>query len=288
MLNRKRAGLSGVGAESMSEHNGKEQIREHYDVMSPYYQELWGEHIHHGYWIRGDESKEEAQVQLIERLAQAAGIRRGCKILDVGCGLGGSSIYLAKGFQADVTGITISPVQVEMAKRAAVEQNVDARFLLMDAEALDFEWCFDVVWSVEAISHLQDVAGFFASAARFLRAGGIMAITDWFRDANPRGAEDQKFIAPIEESMMVKLCTMMEYREWMGASGLRVVHSEVLNQQCARTWDLCLDIIKDKKLWELAARHGPEFLTFLKGFRAMRAAFASGTFVYGMLVAQKL
>ena len=68
--------------------NDKEKVRDHYDRMSPYYHSLWGEHIHHGYWIRGDESKETAQVQLIEHLAQAAGIQSGDRILDVGCGFG--------------------------------------------------------------------------------------------------------------------------------------------------------------------------------------------------------
>ncbi|MFY9939565.1 MAG: hypothetical protein WAK33_21965, partial [Silvibacterium sp.] len=49
--------------------NDKRKIVEHYDFVSPYYQSLWGEHIHHGYWIRGDESKELAQLQLMEHLA---------------------------------------------------------------------------------------------------------------------------------------------------------------------------------------------------------------------------
>src|SRR5215470_15318698 len=101
--------------------NDKEKVREHYDRMSPYYHSLWGEHIHHGYWIRGDESKETAQVQLIEHLAEAAGIPRGAKILDVGCGFGASSIYLARQYAAEATGVTISQVQLEMANKAATE-----------------------------------------------------------------------------------------------------------------------------------------------------------------------
>src|SRR5881227_2568045 len=64
--------------------NDKDKVRDHYDRMSPYYHSLWGEHIHHGYWIRGDESKETAQLQLIEHLAQVAGIQPGSRILDVG------------------------------------------------------------------------------------------------------------------------------------------------------------------------------------------------------------
>ncbi len=63
--------------------NGKEKIRKHYDLVSHYYQTLWGEPVHHGYWIRGDETKKRAQIHLIEHLAQVAGIRPGCRILDM-------------------------------------------------------------------------------------------------------------------------------------------------------------------------------------------------------------
>src|ERR1700739_1737278 len=154
-------------------HNDKQKIVEHYDFVSTYYQSLWGNHIHHGYWIRGDESKELAQTQLMEHLAELANIQVGCTLLDRGCGLGGSSIYLAQRYKAHATGITISPVQVEMATKAAAGAKSDARFLLMDAEALDFPQPFDLLWSVESISHYHDRRSFFANAARFLKPGGI-------------------------------------------------------------------------------------------------------------------
>src|ERR1700680_5341447 len=99
--------------------NDKNRIIEHYDVVSPYYRSLWGEHLHHGYWIRGDESKEKAQLQLIEHLAQLANVKPGSDILDIGCGFGASRLYLAKDYHASATGIPISPVQVQMATQSA-------------------------------------------------------------------------------------------------------------------------------------------------------------------------
>src|SRR5690349_20008757 len=85
-------------------HNDKRKIVEHCDLVSPYYQSLWGDNIHHGYWIRGDESKEVAQVQLTDHLAQLAGIQAGSSILDIGCGFGGSSIHLAQKYKVSATG----------------------------------------------------------------------------------------------------------------------------------------------------------------------------------------
>jgi tocopherol O-methyltransferase len=267
--------------------NDKEKVREHYDRMSPYYRSLWGEHIHHGYWIRGDESKETAQVQLIEHLAQVAGIPPGAKILDVGCGFGASSIYLARKYGAYATGITISQVQVEMANHAATEAGVNAKFLLMDAEAMTFEDSFDVVWSVESISHYLDIPKFFAAAAGLLRPGGTLAITDWFKKKGLTPREHKKFLDGLEHGMMVDLQTMEDYASHMTAANLEVRSSEVLNKCCAKTWDFCLDIIKDKALWAAALQNGADFVRFLRAFKDMRAGFASGNFVYGLMVAKK-
>ncbi len=269
----------------MARANDKNKIIEHYDVVSPYYRSLWGEHLHHGYWIRGDESKETAQLQLIEHLAQCAGLNVNSDILDIGCGYGGSSFYLARHFQARVTGITISPVQVEMAIRAAAAERLDARFLLMDAEAMNFQKQFDVLWSVESISHYQDRQKFFASAAKLLKPGGCFALIDWFKKENLTREQTRKFIAPIEKGMFVELQTMGEYEKYLTANGLQIACREILNENCSRTWDLSLDIIKDKSFWALAAKFGAHFVTYLQAFSAMRAGFASGNFVYGLFVA---
>jgi tocopherol O-methyltransferase len=268
-------------------HNDKRKIVEHYDFVSPYYRSLWGEHLHHGYWIRGDESKEAAQLQLTKHLAELANIRTGSTVLDIGCGFGGSSIYLAREYNARATGITISPVQVEMARNAATAAQLDVRFLLMDAEALDFDQQFDLLWSVESISHYHDHRCFFAKAARFLKPGGVFALTDWFKKAGLSAAQERKFIEPIERGMFVDLETMDDYESHLIAGGLQIVNRQDLTRQCAKSWDLALNMIRDKPFWALAARMGKDFVTNLKAFQAMRAAYASGNFVYGLFTARK-
>jgi len=271
---------------TMPRSNEKHRIIEHYDLISPYYRSLWGEHLHHGYWIRGDESKEKAQLQLIEHLAQRTSVKPGSDILDIGCGFGATSLYLAKHFNAAVTGITISSVQLEMAIQAAATQHLDVKFFLMDAEAMNFQKQFDVLWSVESISHYQDLQGFFASAAKLLKPGGSFAITDWFKKENLTRAETRKFIEPIDKGMMVELKVMNDYEHFLTSNGLQIMHREILNKNCAKTWDLSLDIISDKAFWALAVKLGTRFVSYLKAFQVMRAGFASGNFAYGLLVAR--
>jgi len=276
----------------MRRPNEKQRILDHYNRVSPYYRSLWGEHLHHGYWIRGDESKEAAQLQLVEHLAQAANIQPHLKILDVGCGFGASSIHFARKYRAQAIGINISPLQVEIAKQAAAQAGVHATFLCMDAESLDTQTNafepFDVLWSIESISHYQDIPRFFASAAKLLRPGGTLALTDWFKRKSLSPREHKKFLYPIEDGMLVELHTMHDYENYLSAAGMRLTRSEILNQHTAKTWDFCLDIIKDESLWKLAASNGPAFLRFLRAFQAVRRGFSSGHFVYGLLVAQRL
>ncbi len=213
-------------------------------------------------------------------------MKPGSDVLDVGCGIGASSLHLARTYHAKATGITISPVQLEMANQAAaIERRLPVKFFLMDAEAMDFENQFDLLWCVESISHLERREEFFASAARLLKPGGTFAIIDWFKKPNLTPTDIRKYIAPIEKGMLAKLQTMVEYESFLAANNLKIAHRQVMNKNCAKTWDLCIDILRDKELWKIAMKHGPAFVSHLRAFQAMRRGFASGAFVYGLLVA---
>jgi tocopherol O-methyltransferase len=174
----------------------KEQIIHHYDELSPYYRDVWGVHIHHGYWKAGTESKEEAQEQLIRELISRAKIENNTRILDVGCGMGGTGVYLSKNLGANVTGIAISSTQVEIGNNLAKQCSADVRLMLMDAEALEMEGRFDVVWSVEAISHLNDKTSCFRAIAQLLEPGGKLVVADWFKSQVATAAQEREFARP--------------------------------------------------------------------------------------------
>ena len=106
-----------------------QQIQQFYDASSALWEQVWGEHMHHGYYgVDGQQKKErrQAQIDLIEELLQWAEVQHAERILDVGCGIGGSSLYLAQKFQATATGITLSPVQAARAKERAQEAGIES------------------------------------------------------------------------------------------------------------------------------------------------------------------
>ena len=144
---------------------------------------LWGEHIHLGFYPQNkDIDFRKAKVQLVHELVSWSGLDklpRGARILDVGCGVGGSSRILSNDYGFNVTGITISPEQVKRAKELTPYE-CKCNFKVMDALDLKFEdGEFDGVWSVEAGAHMNNKTKFADEMLRTLRPGGYLALADW-------------------------------------------------------------------------------------------------------------
>jgi SAM-dependent methyltransferase len=158
----------------------------------------------------------------------------------------------------------------------------------MDAENLTLDGPFDVVWSVEAISHLSRKADCFRSMARLLKAGGKLIIADWFQSHTATLKQEREFLNPIERAMLVpKLDSPSVYMKHATGADLNVIEFEDLSTRVQKTWDLAIDLIKKPALWKLAAARGKDFSAFLHGFRAMKAGYKSKALVYGVLIGQK-
>jgi MPBQ/MSBQ methyltransferase len=144
----------------------------------------WGEHIHLGHYGSPTRRKDflVAKVDFVYEMVRWGGLDRlpsGTTLLDVGCGIGGSSRILAQDYNFAVTGVTISPNQVYRAQQLT-PPGVSARFQVDDAMALSFpDASFDVVWSVEAGPHMPDKAVFARELLRVLKPGGILVVADW-------------------------------------------------------------------------------------------------------------
>jgi len=144
----------------------------------------WGEHIHLGYY--GSPPRRQdflvAKADFVHEMVKWGGLDKfpaGTTVLDVGCGIGGSSRILAKDYGFEVTGITISPQQVQRAQELTPPE-VPAQFKVDDATALSYpDASFDVVWSIEAGPHMPDKAVFAQELLRVLKPGGLLLVADW-------------------------------------------------------------------------------------------------------------
>src|SRR5450432_3780445 len=146
-----------------------EDIARHYDSLDYFYRDIWGEHIHHGLWLRGTESPIQAAAQMSRHALERLELTQGARLADVGCGYGGTSRLAAETYGANVVGFTISSAQKKYADVCSVSHgSVDIR--LQDWAVADIAaGSFDALLSLESIEHMPDRMAFARNARRALR-----------------------------------------------------------------------------------------------------------------------
>jgi tocopherol O-methyltransferase len=268
----------------------KSVIRNHYDITTPFYRLFWGPHIHHGYW-EGNETSARAQVQLTERLATAAAVPVGASVVDVGCGMGGSSVWLAQHRQCQVTGITLSPVQRFYAAMGARMRRVRPAptFIRTDAESFTLPpSSLDIVWSIECTEHLFDKPAFFRKAASWLKPGGRFAICAWLTGESPLTELQTEQARNVCKGMFCpSLGAQSDYVRWFEEAGMTMVDTGLWTRQVEKTWEICLDRVQRSGVRHLAKRLGSNHVLFLDHFQAILDAYRSGAMEYGYFVAEK-
>lgn len=178
-----------------------EEIVNYYDVCEFDYKALWRLDrclaMHYGYWDETTTGVSEALVRENEILAQRAEIKPEHKVLDAGCGVGGSAIWLAKNIGCDVTGITLSPSQVESCNKNARENDVTEKtsFKVNDFCNTDFDDnAFDIVWAVESVCHAPEKADFIKETYRILKPGGKLIIADFWASQQEYQGDDARIM----------------------------------------------------------------------------------------------
>jgi tocopherol O-methyltransferase len=139
--------------------------------------------IHYGYWDEKVKSFPQSLLRMNEVMIEAAGIQSADYVLDAGCGVGGSSIFIAGNVGAKVTGITLSERQVQQATKHAQKKEMEnlVDFRVMNYCSTSFpDNSFDVVWGCESICYADTKEQFIKEAFRLLKPGGRLVVADGF------------------------------------------------------------------------------------------------------------
>lgn len=266
----------------------KGSIRFHYDLSTPFYRLFWGRHIHHGLWEAG-ESPSVAQQRLTETLASLAKIEPGNFVLDVGCGMGGSTMHLARQ-GCDVTGVTLSPVQRRLCASESWFRGLSkrTRFRCADAETLEFpDNTFDVVWSIECTEHLFDKPAFFRKAAGWIKPGGRIAICAWLAGDRTDAEAVQRVKDVCEGFLCPSLGTSADYRDWFTQSELVMEQELDWTSRVMQTWEICDRRVKRSRIRHLVRFIDRETTLFLDRFQTILEAYRDGSMKYGCFIARK-
>jgi tocopherol O-methyltransferase len=245
-------------------------VGEHYDELDSFYRDVWGDHVHHGLWLSGTESHHEATLQMVRHIAGRAGITRGTRVCDIGCGYGATARMLANDYGAEVTGVTVSGAQAAYAQDhpAPGVTVVHGDWLKNPLDSATF----DAAIAIESCEHMPDRDAFFRQAARVLRPGGRLVVSGWL--AHPKASSMHKrfLLEPAcREGRMANLSTFSEYRELFRDHNFTITHEEDKSRAVKRTWPACAFGFAMRLL-----RH-PRYARFLINRHRRNRAFALAT-----------
>jgi tocopherol O-methyltransferase len=268
-------------------------VAAHYDELDDLYRRFWGTSLHHGYWITGKESAEEAAANLSRLVANQATMKSGDQVCDLGCGYGAAAILWQREFGAAVTGITISEKQF-LHGRSTAAGNSNVQLLYGDAlESGLPSQTFDVVTAIESSEHIPDKARFFAEAHRLLRLGGRCVVAAWLTRDNPTRWEVEYLLDPIcREGRLPSMGSAQEYRDMLGAAGFRDIQVSDLSVQVKKTWSVCAGRIVSRFLGDPSFRRilfDPRFANRIFALTVFRIwlAYHIGSMRFGLFTAQK-
>lgn len=245
-----------------------EAVAAHYDELDRFYREIWGDHVHHGYWETGRETPQEAADALVDLLASRLRLEDGFHACDIGCGYGATAQSLAERYGVRVTGVTVSPVQAERARSRAVSRGaLDIR--RQDWLANGFSpGSFDRAYSVESSEHMPDKQRFFNEAFRTLKPGGLFAVCAWLAADRPAAWQVRHLLEPIcREGRLPGMGTEADYRSFAGLAGFRLHSVEDISGKVSRTWGICIR----RGLGKLLTR--AEYLRFMLNGKATDRVF---------------
>ncbi len=277
----------------------QQRIVQYYRETEHAYRDSWdldkSLSIHYGYWDETVKDFPGSLLRMNEVMAEAAGIRSADQVLDAGCGVGGSSIFLAERYGCRVTGISLSERQVLQAGDNAGKKGLGDRvhFEIMDYASTVFpDSGFDVVWGCESICYAADKQQFIREAFRLLKPGGRLVVADGF--VTEWADNERPVIRQWLDGWQVNyLETPLRFENFMRETGFQQIHYRDISKETMRSsrrlyrfyWLASLYL-----LWKKISFSRPASEMQKKNIRACRYQYRGmkkGWWRYGLFTAQK-
>lgn len=149
--------------------------QQHYDIGNNLYRYMLGKRLIYscGYW-KNASTLDEAQEAKLDLVCRKLGLHPGMRILDIGCGWGGTAKFAAERYKVEVVGITVSEKQVRFGKEICQGLPIDIR--LQDYRSL--KGTFDCILSLGMFEHVgyKNYGNFFRIVNRCLKDNGLFLL----------------------------------------------------------------------------------------------------------------
>ncbi len=275
------------------------RIKDFYDQSTRLWLNTWGEQMHHGYYGADGSAvvdHRQAQLDMIEALLEwGLAPKTVDRFLDAGCGVGGSSRYLALKFEgAEGLGCTLSPVQAEEGRAYNDQAGLASRLEIraQDVYTLDpsVDGTFDFIWSMESAEHMADKEGLFRLFNRLLKPGGRLLMATWCHRSEPPRltTDDRRTLHKICELYhLPPMVSVPELAEAARRAGLDKVRTDDWSRAVYPFWGAVIQSGLDPRNWPGLLRSGMGTIRGAWAMRYMKRGFDTGAIAYGVLSATK-
>ncbi|MEU4999092.1 methyltransferase domain-containing protein [Streptomyces sp. NPDC021622] len=235
-----------------------EVVGELYDQGTELLSALMGGSLHYGYWDGPADtgSMADASRRMTDLMIDKLAVRRGGRVLDVGCGTGGPALRLARSTGAEVVGITISREQVQLANLAAEAERLGGQVKFEHGDAADLRFApesFDAVWLFESLLHMPDPRHVLKQLATILRPGGRLVIANLVQRAPLTEAEEAGLSAYLQMTGIAAIAPLDDYPGLITRSGLVLDELlDVSDHSVRRTLECVLAGLSDAVVPEVA------------------------------------
>ena len=260
---------------------------------------LWGNKknlaMHFGFWDENTRNLSDALINENRYIAEALDIKKSDKVLDAGCGVGGTAIWIAENYRANVTGVTITEKHISLSKKYANERGVSdlTKFELKDFCDTGFpSGSFDKIYGIESICYAVDKYDFLKEAFRLLRKGGKLIVCDGFLSDREFTKGEQKYYDDLCLGWALpSLAFQSEFHDDLNKAGFSNVRFLEANQKIHKSSE---EMYKSSRLIHpVVTLMGKMHLTSKANVLAELACkaqyhmFEEGVGVYGIFTAQK-
>ena len=287
----------------LSDH--ERAVARYYDDATPvFYVRRWNpDHIHFGLFETGEcpgpgevLSESAGLARAVERMVDVivapAGLRADHRVVDAGCGIGGTAIHLAQRHGCTVEGVNISRAQLGLAERKARDAGLDDRISFAYADCsrhLPFaDDSVDVVVNIESACHYSDRGQFLREVRRILKPGGRIAALDWMARDGLRPGQREEYIEPLCTAWTIlSLESRSTYAEKLRDAGLTVVEIDGFHGKDADNIR-CLEYSYQQlfALW-FRSTNADSYRLLMERFLTLSMAWREGCFELGRYCAEK-
>jgi cyclopropane fatty-acyl-phospholipid synthase-like methyltransferase len=266
-------------------------VDEYYRRCIPLYLDFLGIHWHTGFYREGDGATSPAdQVRMIDHVARSIDLGPNDRVLDVGCGVGGTLCHLNRSYGCEAVGLTPVAEHKAVAERLALRQQARIRVDLGHAGALPYpDGTFDAVTFFESSCHFEDRRQFFAEVFRVLKPAGRLAGEDWVARDLSDERQRIRWIEPICRTWAIPMMgDPHEYRQLMQGAGLTDV--EIVDLQTLMPLHKGFTVGQSAlAALEVRIARGADPLRrmTLRGLAALGNAFNAGAFTIARFTARK-